>query len=130
MQEVFTAQKEWCCEQQRTIEWLVAHIANEHRQKYGKSKVSDSQVRALIKKPSWDPKEWYGYIWMGSLDFEIEFEPNLADKEVVKAGPLMQMETQQDLLDGGVQVTQTYMPQELEEFLESYWQKSRESILA
>lgn len=67
---------------------------------------------------------------MGPLDSEIEFEPDLADKEVVEAEPLMQMEAQQDLLDGGVQVTQTYTPQELQEFLESYWQKSGESILA
>lgn len=106
-------------------------IANKQRQKYGKSKVSISQVHALFKNPSWDPKEWDGNIWTGSSDSNIKFEPDFSDKEVVvEARPLIQMEEQQDQMDRRVQVTRTYTPKELQEFLETYHQKSRERTLA
>lgn len=50
---------------------------------------------------------------METSDSKIEFEPDLADKEVVKAQPLMQMEGQQDVPGREVKVTHTYISKEL-----------------
>lgn len=50
---------------------------------------------------------------MDTSDSKIEFEPDLADKEVVKAQPLMQMEGQQDVPSQEVKVTHTYISKEL-----------------
>lgn len=67
---------------------------------------------------------------MDTSDSKIEFEPDLADKEVVKAQPLMQMEGQQDVPSQEVKVTHTYISKELWEFLENYQQKNGKSTLA
>lgn len=84
-QEVITIQAEWFYEQQCTVEQLVVCIAKKQRQRYGKSKVSISQVCALTMKSSCGPKEWDGNIWSGSLNSEIKFEPDLSHKKVVEA---------------------------------------------
>lgn len=131
-QEVITLQAERCYGLQDNVERLVARIANKQRDKYGKSKVSISQVRALITKRSWDPEEWDGNIQSESSDSETEFEfdLDLKGREVVEAQPLIQTMGQQEQADGGVQITRTYSPKELREFLEIYQQKSGEGILA
>lgn len=106
------------------MEQLWGHIADKHKQKYGKS-VLISQVCVLLKDSSWDPEAWDENIWMNS---KTEFEPNSADKDLV-AQPLIQRKGQQDLPGRGMQVTWTYNPKELQKFLETYSQKSGKSTL-
>lgn len=57
VQKVTTTQEKRCHGLQGTLEQLVAYIANKQRDRYGKNKVSISQVCALTTKPSWSPKE-------------------------------------------------------------------------
>lgn len=63
----------------------MACVANKPRHRYGKSKVSISQVHALTMKSSWDPEERDVKIWNESSDSKTEFEPDLVDKEVSEA---------------------------------------------
>lgn len=91
---MITTQAEWCNGLQGTVELLVACIATKRRDRYGKSKVLISQVRALTTKPLWDPEEWDGNIWSESLDSEVEFESDLEGREVAEARHLIQMKGQ------------------------------------
>ncbi|PKU32057.1 ras-related protein rab-21 [Limosa lapponica baueri] len=131
-QEVIAVQAEWCCELQDNVDWLVACIVNKQRDKYGKSKLSVSQVHALTTKRSWDPEEWDENIWSESSDSETEFEFDLDLKstEVVEAQPLIQVRGEQERADRGVQISSTYTLKELREFLEIYQQKSGGGILS
>lgn len=58
-----------------------------------------------------------------SSDSKVELQPDLAEREVVEAQPLIQMEGQRDLLDGGVHLYSKM------EFLEIYQQKCGECKL-
>ena len=50
--------------------------------------------------------------------------------EAARAQPLIPTRVQQEKTDGRVEIIDTYIPEELREFLEIYQQKSGEGILA
>lgn len=130
LREVITTQAEQCHRLQGTVECLVAHVANKQRDRCRKSKVLISQVRALITKPLWDPKEWDGNIWSEFSDSEVEFDLALEGREVVGAQPPVQRKRQQEQAGEGVQIMCTYSLKELREFSEIYQQKRGEGLLA